>query len=999
MVVKRWFLTGLLLLTAIVPLRGQEDSRPWVRWWWNGNKIERHELSRELHLLHDAGIGGVEINPIEFPAKRCDSIGKPTLQWLSDQWLDLLEGVLSEAKGLGMGCDLLVGTGWPFGAEETPMEHRAQAMFVYAKEIKWNEEGTEGRRPPVEPTLNCPPVEPSIAITKQEIFDAVDPKVTEPNPDRQFKLVSLFLVPDTLHTLSDAVPIPIPSSDTILLPSPSTLNRRSATVSGANSQLSTLYALVRIRSFASVINGTPGGAGPIIDHMNPAAVQHYLDHFQSRLEGRLGPMRQWLRAYFVDSMELEGSNWTDDFATEFRRRNGYDLMPWLPFILFPQGRLGEVTSYHYGAHKSPEMERDLQQVRLDFERTKAELLYERFTTVFADWCRKQGVLSRGQAYGRGFFPLESSLVYDIPEGESWTTNYLRHRLGEEMPDSDYRRGRAYTMINKYVSSAAHQTGRRIVSCEEMTNTYRMFETTLELLKLGSDMSAFSGITHSVWHGFNYSPPEAGFPGWVQYGSYLNRQNSWWPYFRLLNQYRSRVSTILQDAEMQTDIAILLPTDSLWAQYGVQTEPFPVFPKDSPYDIPCLLWEAVHKNGGNCDLITRRQLDSATLRDGHLIVGKKAYKALLLPSLSILNRRSATASGANSQLSTLNSQLSILPVPDLPNRNYLEWYADVSRQHNLPRHVAIEHPNRFLLQNHYRNDLGDDIFFFVNAHLHQAIGTYITFPQEIYESRTAWVYNPATDEKQLLPLAGGGCELYLPPAESLFILFENENRASHSSPKLGEVAQRDGGVCQTTENIDRGSHSSPKLGEVARRDGGVCPNPASVSTQEYSPPYTEGQHYFSIPMTWHLSLSHAVENWTRDTLLPELCDLRETPYKDFSGTIVYTARFHLDSLVDDSLQNVTYTPESLDCIDLGEVYDICELTVNGTPCGVKWYGERIYCNLGGLLHAGENVIEIKVTTTLNNYVHTLTDNGVIQHFVLKRNVPTTPAGLVGPVMFF
>ena len=937
MVVKRWFLTGLLLLTAIVPLRGQEDSRPWVRWWWNGNKIERHELSRELHLLHDAGIGGVEINPIEFPAKRCDSIGKPTLQWLSDQWLDLLEGVLREAKGLDMGCDLLVGTGWPFGAEETPMEHRAQAMFVYAKEIKWNEEGTEGRRPPVEPT---------IAITKQEIFDAVDPKVTEPNPDRQFKLVSLFLVPDTLHTLSDAVPIPIPSSDTILLPSLSTEGRRPPVEPTLNcsSVEPTLYALVRIRSFASVINGTPGGAGPIIDHMNPAAVQHYLDHFQSRLEGRLGPMRRWLRAYFVDSMELEGSNWTDDFATEFRRRNGYDLMPWLPFILFPQGRLGEVTSYHYGAHKSPEMERDLQQVRLDFERTKAELLYERFTTVFADWCRKQGVLSRGQAYGRGFFPLESSLVYDIPEGESWTTNYLRHRLGEEMPDSDYRRGRAYTMINKYVSSAAHQSGRRIVSCEEMTNTYRMFETTLELLKLGSDMSAFSGITHSVWHGFNYSPPEAGFPGWVQYGSYLNGQNSWWPYFRLLNEYRSRVSTILQNAEMQTDIAILLPTDSLWAQYGVQTEPFPVFPKDSPYDIPFLLREAVHKNGGNCDLITRRQLDSATLRDGHLIVGKKAYKALLLPpatQFSILNF----------QFSILNSQLSILPVPDLPNRNYLEWYADVSRQHNLPRHVAIEHPNRFLLQNHYRNDLGDDIFFFVNAHLHQAIGTYITFPQEIYESRTAWVYNPATDEKQLLPLAGGGCELYLPPAESLFILFENENRASHSSPP------------------------------------------------QYSPPYTEGQHYFSIPMTWHLSLSHAVENWTRDTLLPELCDLRETPYKDFSGTIVYTARFHLDSLVDDSLQNVTYTPESLDCIDLGEVYDICELTVNGTPCGVKWYGERIYYNLGGLLHAGENVIEIKVTTTLNNYVHTLTDNGVIQHFVLKRNVPTTPAGLVGPVMFF
>ena len=69
-----------------------------------------------------------------------------------------------------------------------------------------------------------------------------------------------------------------------------------------------------------------------------------------------------------------------------------------------------------------------------------------------------------------------------------------------MGDEDYRRGRGYTMINKYVSSAAHLTGKRLVSCEEMTNTYLVFNATLELLKLGSDQSALSGITqfHLAW---------------------------------------------------------------------------------------------------------------------------------------------------------------------------------------------------------------------------------------------------------------------------------------------------------------------------------------------------------------------------------------------------------------------------------------------------------------------------------------------------------------------
>ena len=38
--------------------------------------------------------------------------------------------------------------------------------------------------------------------------------------------------------------------------------------------------------------------------------------------------------------------------------------------------------------------------------------------------------------------------------------------------------------------------------------------------------------------------------------------------------------------------------------------------------------------------------------------------------------------------------------------------------------------------------------------------------------------------------------------------------------------------------------------------------------------------------------------------------------------------------------------------------------------------------------------IKVTTTLNNYIHSLTNDKVIQHYIFKRNVPTTPAGLLG-----
>lgn len=102
---------------------------PYVRWWWNGDKVEAAELVRELHLLKEAGIAGVEINPIAFPTTG-DDLGKKSLRWLSDEWIDALKVTFDEAKKIGMTCDLLVGSGWPFGSEDLTPEERAQVVLL-----------------------------------------------------------------------------------------------------------------------------------------------------------------------------------------------------------------------------------------------------------------------------------------------------------------------------------------------------------------------------------------------------------------------------------------------------------------------------------------------------------------------------------------------------------------------------------------------------------------------------------------------------------------------------------------------------------------------------------------------------------------------------------------------------------------------------------------------------------------------------------------------------
>ncbi|MBR6273125.1 MAG: glycoside hydrolase family 2, partial [Bacteroidales bacterium] len=364
------------------------EYHPYVRWWWNGDKVEADELVRELRLLKEAGIGGVEINPIAFPSY-CDSIGKTSLEWLSPEWIDLLKVCFDEAKRLDMTCDLLVGSGWPFGAEFLREDERAQIVVNDAVPV-------------------AGPA--SLAIVRDSLCEKAMPKVSSPYKGNTKELVLLRLYPNPASSVDDFIDVWQPDSIfTIQVPE------------GAY----TLAALVKINGFLEVINGAPGAAGPVLDHFNAQAVKHYLYHMSDEIEARLGPLKNHVRALFTDSMELEGANWTNDMAEEFQRRYGYDITQWLPFILFKIGSMGSALNYNPVVPVTPDLQQLVERARYDFEDFKAQLMQERFTSTYLDWCHALGVKARAQAYGRGFYPLENAMGYDIPEGESWTTNWLR----------------------------------------------------------------------------------------------------------------------------------------------------------------------------------------------------------------------------------------------------------------------------------------------------------------------------------------------------------------------------------------------------------------------------------------------------------------------------------------------------------------------------------------------------------------------------------------------
>ncbi|SHE76643.1 alpha-L-rhamnosidase [Mariniphaga anaerophila] len=88
-----------------------QESKPWTRWWWPGNAVDRQNIQRELQEMADAGIGGVEITSIYGVKGEEDRF----IEYLSPQFSEMLKFTIEQAESLGMGVDLPPGSGWRCG--------------------------------------------------------------------------------------------------------------------------------------------------------------------------------------------------------------------------------------------------------------------------------------------------------------------------------------------------------------------------------------------------------------------------------------------------------------------------------------------------------------------------------------------------------------------------------------------------------------------------------------------------------------------------------------------------------------------------------------------------------------------------------------------------------------------------------------------------------------------------------------------------------------------
>ncbi len=93
------------------------QARPYTWWHWMNGNVTREGVTADLEAMARVGIGGVQIFNIAGP-DGCE-IPKGPIDYLSDEWLELVKHVASEAKRHRMELSLHICAGWATSSLKT----------------------------------------------------------------------------------------------------------------------------------------------------------------------------------------------------------------------------------------------------------------------------------------------------------------------------------------------------------------------------------------------------------------------------------------------------------------------------------------------------------------------------------------------------------------------------------------------------------------------------------------------------------------------------------------------------------------------------------------------------------------------------------------------------------------------------------------------------------------------------------------------------------------
>jgi len=259
------------------------------------------------------------------------------------------------------------------------------------------------------------------------------------------------------------------------------------------------------------------------DKMNPAAVRLHLDRLFDDLHHWLGKdlRTAGLTHVLLDSYEAGTPNWTPDMPVEFRRRRGYDPVPYLPI-------LGGFTNLYTAAETA--------RFRTDFDRTVKDLYRDVLFCQMGDRVRAEGLAFACEPYGGPFETAEAAPFVDCLMTEFWydPEKFLR--------TFDRRAWRAF----RAPGGGVHN----VIEAEAFSGSPRRaaFTETPVVLKRCADSAYLAGVNRFVLHSVVHQPwGDDVRPGVTmgRWGTHFGRNQVWGAAGRRWFDYCLRCQSLLQ----------------------------------------------------------------------------------------------------------------------------------------------------------------------------------------------------------------------------------------------------------------------------------------------------------------------------------------------------------------------------------------------------------------------------------------------------------------------
>jgi len=585
----------------------------------------------------------------------------------------------------------------------------------------------------------------------------------------------------------------------------------------------------------------------------------------------------------------------------------------------------------------------------DFRRTLADMFGD-YYKVATEFLHQQGLQTYAEASGVSLEIPEDTLLnkkhVDIPMGEFW----MRDLHPTAMYYQDVRGA----------ASAAHVYGKNLVATESFTGGG--YESPYALKKT-ADYWFAQGVNRIIFHTSAHQPLDTK-PGNTMVGTHINRNITWAETAEPFITYLARNCFMLQQGLAVADLAYLLNegAPSTMPFWGAGLQPAP--PEGYDYDYI------------NADaLLTRMSVDA----DGRVVLPDGVnYRVLVLPetdrmTLPVLRKlRDLVAAGAtvlgprpvkspslagypqsDAEIQAIASELwgdtdGISRTKHQFGKGLVVWGlspAEVLTGLRVPKDVDYTRALDAPLSWAHRRSGDTDIYFIVNrSDSPQAVNMRFRIKDKQPE-----IWHADTGASEPADYSGADdrstVPLHLYARESVFVVFR---RASSSPSRTSTVA-----TGTTLATID---------------------GPWNISF----PPN------FGAPLSLQLP---RLESWTAGTA---------EGVKYFSGTATYSKTI--------SAPRAWFRPGAQIMLDLGMVYDLAEVSINGQPLGTLWKPPYTL-DVTQALKLGNNQIEIKVTNQWTNRI--IGDRlGPPDKKIL--NVPPPPpgapaaspalplSGLIGPV---